>query len=282
VHGGGVVAAVGVVLLLAGLTGCGEDGPARVQAAPADTSSPSAPATSADAPAPSAPATPSDAASSSASPTAVPDELGVRCTDGGTVLAGPAVAMSVDGIHLRVTNETTAAGTGDTSVTYLVDGRLIGGNLITGRAAELGFAPAPGPVQVACWHARSDTPDAPVTIEVVDPAGNWRTPTTIADLGCQSMGEGYPTIHDGATADAAVQAAIDWEADGHTYRVRRTSGGYWRLPGYGFVLDRDSHPWAAGGVHREGDHWQASLSTICTPPAGDGAEPAQLAQRGRP
>jgi hypothetical protein len=250
-----VIAAGGVALVLAALTGCGEDRMVPAQAASADARSSSAPATSADAPSPSA------------SPTTAPDELVVRCTDDGTVLAGPAVATSVDGIHLRVTDETTTARTGDTSLTYLIDGREIGGNLITGGTAELGFAPGPGPVQVACRHADTDPPDTPVTIEVVDPGGNWRTPTTIADLGCQSMGEGYSTIHDGPTAEAAVQAAIDWEADGHTYRVRRTSGGYWRLPGYGFVLDRDGHPWAAGGVHREGDHWQASLTTICTPPS---------------
>jgi hypothetical protein len=257
VHGRRVVTAGGVALLLAVLTGCGEDSPVPVHADPADAPPSSAPATLTDAPSPSA-----------SSPTTAPDELVVRCTDDGTVLAGPAVATSVDGIHLRAKDETTTAGTGDTSLTYLIDGRVIGGNAITGREAELGFAPAPGPVQVACRHANTDSPDAPVTIEVVDPAGNWRTPITIADLGCRSMGEAYPTIHDGATAVAAVQAAIDWEADGHTYRVRRTSGGYWRVPGYGFVLDRDGHPWAAGGVRREGDHWQASLTGICTPPAG--------------
>jgi hypothetical protein len=56
----------------------------------------------------------------------------------------------VDGVHLRVSDETSGRGA---SIQSRFAGQMIGGNLLDKPETDLGFTPPPGTAEVACWPA---------------------------------------------------------------------------------------------------------------------------------
>jgi hypothetical protein len=211
----------------------------------------------------------STAASSSSTPnTPTPDPqhapavLDVTCFDDRTTLSSSLLVTSFDGIHLRVHDQTSTPGTEGLSVHAFIDDPTSGeGSVVTGAVASIVLSLPPGRIHVVCQHSRKG--DEPVPVTVVDPAGNYRPQPSLAALGCHPTGSYYPTIHDGKTPEAAVQAAIGWEDQSHTYQVHRFDGAYWQTPGYSFVLDRDGQPWASGIVTQIDGHYRAMLNGDC-------------------
>ena len=238
-----VIVAGGLLIALAGCGAQPNDSP-RVHASPASSIS-----SSSNTPTPD--------------PQHAPAVLDVTCFDDHTTLSGSVVATSFDGIHLRVQDQTSTPGTEDLSVHAFIDDPTSGeGGVVSGAVASIVLSLPPGRIHVVCQHSRTSG-DEPVSVTVVDPAGNYRSQPNLAALGCHPTGSYYPTIHDGKTPEAAVQAAIDWEEQGHTYQVHPFDGAYWHVPGYSFVLDRDGQPWASGIVTQIDGHFRAMLNTDC-------------------
>jgi hypothetical protein len=190
-----------------------------------------------------------------------PRVVDFRCTDERAELSGRYVSTSVDGVRVNLIDQSTAPA-GETSYTYTFGGAVVGGGVLSKTPETVTLQQPPGVFELACRH--DDQSSSPVRLHVVDNDYNYREPQRPSSFGCRPGGALYRTIHHGGTASEAVQAAIDWEADEHTYRVHELDGGYWRVPGYGFVLDRDGNAWAFGSVYLdESGRWTASLSSVC-------------------
>ena len=190
-----------------------------------------------------------------------PRVVDFSCTDDGAELSAHYVSTSADGVRVVLVDQTTGPE-GDTSYTYTFRGAVVGGGVLSKTLETVTFQQPPGVFELACRH--DDQSGTPVRLHVVDNDYNYREPQRPTAYGCRPGEALYPTIHRGGTAAEAVQAAIDWEADGYTYRVHQLDGGYLRGPGYGFVLDRDDDAWVLGSVYKdESGRWTASLSSDC-------------------
>lgn len=184
------------------------------------------------------------------------------CTDDEAEVSGHYVSTSAEGVRVNLLDSSTAPE-GETSYTYTFDGAVVGGGVLSKTPETITFQQPPGTFELACRS--NDQSTRSVRLQVVDNDFNYREPQPPSSFGCiPGDSAGYPTIHHGMTAAEAVQAAIDWEADEYRYRVHELKGGYWRVPGYGFVLDRDDDAWALGSVYKDGDdRWTASLNSLC-------------------
>jgi hypothetical protein len=196
-------------------------------------------------------------------PQHAPAVLDVMCFDDRTTLSDSVVATSFDGIHLRVQDQTSTPGTDDLSVHAFIDDPTSGeGGVVTGAVASIVLSLPPGHIHVVCQHSRTSK-DEPVSVTVVDPAGNYRPQPSLAALGCHPTGSYYPTIHDGKTAEGEGWGGLGREKQSHTPQVHRFDGAYWQIPGYSFVLDRDGQPWSSGIVTQIDGQFKAMLNTDC-------------------
>ncbi|MFI1993528.1 hypothetical protein [Actinoplanes sp. NPDC020271] len=182
----------------------------------------------------------------------LPGVVDVVCSPGGTTISGTRFAARNDGVHLHV--EDTSGGSG----TYLnfVHDQGIGAN--GGRpvasGTDLVLDLAPGRVSLNCAHDTGSRQDPPVTIEVLDPAGAWRT-GDLAALGCRppekSTVDWVYRPGTGPTAEAALAATAAQLPKPVTWR--HAQEGYAGSAHQVYVAMRDDKPWASTAADRSAD-----------------------------
>lgn len=151
----------------------------------------------------------------------LPRVADVRCTTAGPVVTPRRIAVSPDGAHLSVTNET-----GDPNTYWNVRGQREGlGSLASATTTTEVIALAPGEVQVNCSRDVGRTEDPKVTLELLDPDGHYRSIAPESVLGCRP--DTYDADRRSATGPTPRDAAAALAAtlgDG----VRLTEGGGYR------------------------------------------------------
>ncbi|GAA2889908.1 hypothetical protein Acy02nite_32580 [Actinoplanes cyaneus] len=178
-----------------------------------------------------------------------PDVVNVVCSPSGTVISGTRFAARGDGVHVHVESTSGASGV---YLDYSSD-RLpeSGGGEPVEAGTDLVLGVAPGPVTLNCAYDTGSRQDPPVTIEVLDPAGAWRTGALDA-LGCsapnRSLVEWVYRPGTGPTADVAL-AGLAAQLD-KPVTWRHVQDGYVDSSRQTFVAMRDGKPWATAQADR--------------------------------
>jgi hypothetical protein len=206
------------------------------------------------------------AATAATAATPAPQVLEVVCGKTGTSVSTPRIVAAADGVHLRVRDESGAGGT------YL--GYSYGENMGFGGGDPAGpgtisrvLTMPPGPGRLQCSHDNGATKDRAVAIEVLDPAGYFRS-GALAALGCTppelSLIDWVHPSGGGSTADEALADLV--RPLGKPVTPERVQNGYAAAAGQTYVLRRSGRPWATALVTRSGPNaYTASLGSLCGP-----------------
>jgi hypothetical protein len=204
------------------------------------------------------------AAVPAAAATPAPQVLEVVCGKTGTSVSTPRIVAAADGVHLRVRDESGGSGT------YLGysygEGMGFGGGDPAGPGTiSRVLTMPPGPGRLQCSHDNGDTKDRAVAIEVLDPAGYWKS-GALAALGCTSpevsMIDWVHPFGGGSTADEAL-ADLARPMD-QPVTSERVQNGYAAAAGQTYVLRRSGRPWATALVTRSGPNaYSAELGSLC-------------------
>lgn len=201
------------------------------------------------------PATPPDPVPSD------PDVVDVTCTASGTQVSSSRIAARADGVHVRVRDTSGAKGV------YFVygygKGRGGGDPVERGTTTQVLSIP-PGPATFSCTYEQATVQDPPVSVEVVDPAGAWRT-GALAGLGCPagpSLIEWMYGAVEGPNAELALQRLADKMGEVVTWR--HVQEGYVQAAVQTYVAERSGRPWLTATVTRpaRGPH-TASPESLC-------------------
>ncbi|WP_089297292.1 hypothetical protein [Actinoplanes regularis] len=211
---------------------------------------------------------PATRADQAASPSPVPvaaEVVDVVCSPAGTRVSATRFAAQRDGVHLRVQNTSGKSGV---YLNYNQDQRagVSGGDPVdSGTVLILGAAP--GRMELNCSYDTGSSQDAPVAIEVLDPAGAWHT-GDLAALGCSSpqssLIDWVYRPGDGKTADTALAALAAQFEQPVTWRHVRE--GYVDSARQTYVAMRNGKPWATASADRSssGQTVSAYLGSLCS------------------
>jgi hypothetical protein len=209
---------------------------------------------------PRAAASPATARSSPA----VADLVDVDCSPAGTRVSATRFAARRDGVHLRV----HSYGASGVYLNYRHGPRMgLGGGEPVDSETDLVLGLPPGPVQLSCSSEQGTKRDRPVVIEVLDPAGAWRT-GALARLGCsppeRSLIDWVLGPGDGPTAEVALAALAAQLSEPTTWRA--VQEGYVAAARQTYVMRRAGKPWATASVMRWAPgSYRASLGSLCSP-----------------
>ena len=167
------------------------------------------------------------------------------------------------------------SGHDDAYVAYAFGEKVVGGQRASDHAPWVLPAP-PGDLRLSCSPSPFDAADRPALVKVVDPDNNWSPPETPADAGCTQDGVYYPLPPSVADTERAALDAmvVDSHPEGtRAYKVRRLVRGYEGAgAGYSFVLFRNGHAAATGGVGEQDGRWSAQITGSCAERTGPVAD----------
>jgi hypothetical protein len=211
-----------------------------------------------------APSAVTDPAGATSVPPAVADVVDVLCSPAGTRVSATRFAARGDGVHIRVQNTSGASGV---YLNYRHGRRMgPGGGEPVDSGTVLVLGPPPGPVELNCVYDQGSRQDRPVTIEVLDPAGAWRT-GALATLGCSppegSLIDWVYRSGGGSTADAALAALAAQFDEPVTWR--HVQEGYVAAARQTYVFMRAGKPWAtASAIRSAPGSYGAHLGSLCS------------------
>lgn len=190
-----------------------------------------------------------------------PDIVDVTCTPRGTRVSSRRVAARPDGVHVRVRD---TSGAEDVYVNFQHDAGGGGGDPVPARGTVMVRDIPPGAATVNC-SSGDGKEDRRVAVEVLDPAGSWRT-GGLAALGCDppqvSIIDWVYSPGVGRTADAALRdlarqigSPITWQhaPEGYVGAARQT-----------YVIEKLGRPWTSALVQLDRGHHYASLGDFCS------------------
>ena len=194
-----------------------------------------------------------------------PAELRVTCTDDGPQVESTTVEATPAGVVV-VVDSTMAKGS---YLTYTSDG-LSGGDRLDEIANPATYTFPPGELTLGCASPPGMDEIAPVTVEVVDAHGYWRT-STIADFGC-GPGGAQPSWKvgngTGATPEGAVDALLDQLKNGvglerRDYSAEPAPTGYSGSDTQTWVASKRGTPDFSVLVTQTGSTFTADPGVLC-------------------
>ncbi len=193
------------------------------------------------------------------------DVVDVVCAKGGTTVSATRYAAQPDGVHLHIRNTSGESGV---YLAYNHEQRIgASGGEPVDSGTDLILGIAPGKVSLNCSYDTGSRADRPVTIEVLDPAGAWRT-GAFAALGCPSPNTGVIDwvyrAGKGQTADAALTALSAQFEKPVTWR--HAQEGYVDSARQTYVAMRGGKPWATALADRSPSEGtvSANLDMLCS------------------
>jgi hypothetical protein len=194
--------------------------------------------------------------------TSAPQVLEVVCGKTGTSISTPRIVAAADGVHLRVRDESGGSGT---YLGYTYGEGFGGGDPAGPGTISRVLSMPPGPGRLQCSHDNGDKKDRAVAIEVLDPAGYWKS-GGLAALGCTSPERSLiDWVHPFGGGSTAGEALADLARPMNTpVTSERVQNGYAEAAGQTYVLRRSGLPWATALVTRSGPNaYSAELGSLC-------------------
>jgi hypothetical protein len=201
-----------------------------------------------------------------ATATPAPALLDVVCGKNGTIVVPSRIVAAPDGVHARVRDESGYRGVylnfrfGDRN------GPGGGDPVRSGTSTRVLLLP-PGKNVLGCSHDLANKIDAPITVEVLDPAGHWKV-GVLGEMGCTppqlSIIDWIYDPGNGSTADEALADLSRQFKEPVTAEL--VQDGYIAAARQAYVLSKSGRPWATATVEHVPGGYSAGLGSLCGQP----------------